>query len=144
MHRKPFHPNENIFGRGMGRHILWVGLLMGLVSLGLGYWAWSTGRSNWQTMVFTTITLSQMGNALAVRSGRESIFKLGLFSNRALLGAVLLTFGLQLVVIYLPELQNIFKTAALSPVDLMISLVLSTVVFWGVELEKWFIRRQQA
>ena len=56
----------------------------------------------------------------------------------------LLTFGLQLVVIYLPELQNIFKTAALSPVDLMISLVLSTVVFWGVELEKWFIRRQQA
>jgi Ca2+-transporting ATPase len=144
MHRKPFHPNENIFGRGMGRHILWVGLLMGLVSLSLGYWAWSTGHANWQTMVFTTLTLSQMGNALAVRSGRESIFKLGLFSNSALLGAVLLTFGLQMAVIYLPVLQNIFKTAALSPVDLMISLVLSTVVFWGVELEKWFIRRQQA
>jgi Ca2+-transporting ATPase len=93
-------------------------------------------------MVFTTLTLSQMGNALAVRSGRESIFKLGLFSNSALLGAVLLTFGLQMAVIYLPVLQNIFRTVALSPLDLMISLVLSTVVFWGVELEKWFIRRQ--
>jgi len=132
MGRSPYHPNENIFGRGMGWHILWVGLLMGIVSLGLGYWAWSTGRHDWQTMVFTTLTLSQMGNALAIRSGRESFF----------LGAVLLTFGLQLAVIYVPFMQELFKTVALPPIDLAISLGLSMVVFWGVELEKWFIRRQ--
>ncbi len=83
MQRKPFHPKENIFGRGMGWHILWVGLLMGIVSLGMGYWAWSTGRHDWQTMIFTTLTLSQMGHALAIRSGRRigfqdrSIFKPG-------------------------------------------------------------------
>jgi len=142
MGRSPYHPNENIFGRGMGWHILWVGLLMGIVSLGLGYWAWSTGRHDWQTMVFTTLTLSQMGNALAIRSGRESFFKIGLFTNKALLGAVLLTFGLQLAVIYVPFMQELFKTVALPPIDLAISLGLSMVVFWGVELEKWFIRRQ--
>ena len=45
MRRSPYHPNENIFGRGMGRHILWVGLLMGIVSLGMGFWAWTNGRS---------------------------------------------------------------------------------------------------
>jgi Ca2+-transporting ATPase len=141
MRRPPYPPRQNIFGRGMGRDILWVGLLMGFAALGLGFWAWSTGRPSWQTMAFTTLTLSQMGNALAIRSERHSLFTLGLLSNKALLGAVLLTFALQLAVVYLPFLQGIFKTTALSPTDLFISLILSTVVFWGVELVKWLSRR---
>jgi Ca2+-transporting ATPase len=140
MRRPPYHPQESIFGRGLGRHVIWVGLLMGLVSLGMGYWTWRAGWDNWQTMLFTTLTLSQMGHALAVRS-RDSLFKVGLLSNKPLLGAVLLTFGLQLAVVYVPFLQNLFKTTALSASELAISLVLSTIVFWGVELEKWFIRR---
>jgi Ca2+-transporting ATPase len=143
MRRPPHHPQENIFAGGMLRHILWVGLLMGLVSLAVGWWAWSADKSYWQTMVFTTLTLSQMGHALAIRSSRDSLFKIGLFSNKALLGAVLLTFVLQLAVVYIPLLQGLFKTIALPPGDLLISLLLSTVVFWGVELEKWFLRRQQ-
>lgn len=141
MRRPPFHPKENIFGRGMGRHMLWVGLLMGLVSLGIGLWAWRSARPDWQTLVFTTLTLSQMGHALAVRSSRDSLFKIGLLSNKALLGAVLLTFVLQMAVVYVPTLQELFKTVALPPADLLISLALSTVVFCGVELEKWLLRR---
>jgi Ca2+-transporting ATPase len=144
MRRSPYHPQENIFRRGMSRDILWIGLLMGLVSLGLGYWAWTTGRPSWQTMVFTTLTLSQMGNAIAVRSERDSLFRIGLFSNKPLLGAVLLTFILQLAVVYVPFLQGVFKTVALPPGDLAISLLLSTVVFWGVELKKWLLRRRAA
>ena len=142
MRRPPFHPAENIFGRGLGRHVLWVGLLMGLVSLGLGYWAWRTDRTNWQTMLFTTLTLAQMGHALAVRTGRDSLFRVGLLSNRALLGAVLLTFVLQLAVIYVPFLQDLFNTAALSAGELALSLVVATLVFWGVELEKLVLRRR--
>jgi Ca2+-transporting ATPase len=115
---------------------------MGLVSLGMGYWIWRTGWDNWQTMIFTTLTLSQMGHALAVRS-RESLFKMGLLSNPALLGAVLLTFVLQMAVVYVPFLQNLFKTDALTLGELLLSLVLSTVVFWGVELEKWLMRRSK-
>ena len=91
-------------------------------------------------MIFTTLTLSQIGHALALRS-RESLFKVGLFSNKALLGAVLLTLVLQIAVIYVPFLQKLFKTAALSAGELLLSLVLSRVVFWGVELEKWLMRR---
>jgi Ca2+-transporting ATPase len=93
-------------------------------------------------MLFTTLTLSQMGHALAVRSG-ESLFKVGLLSNKALLGAVLLTFALQMAVVYVPFLQNLFKTDALALGELILSLVLSTVVFWGVEVEKWLIRRNK-
>jgi Ca2+-transporting ATPase len=143
MRRPPYPPQENIFGRGMARDILWVGLVMGLISLAMGYWAWATGHAAWQTMVFTTLTLSQMGNALAIRSERDSLFKIGLSSNWAMLGTVLLTFALQLAVVYTPLLQGIFKTQALSLDELAISLVTSTVVFWGVELAKWLMRRNQ-
>jgi Ca2+-transporting ATPase len=143
MRRPPYHPQESIFGRGLGRHVLWVGILMGLVSLGMGFWAWQAGLAHWQTMLFTTLTLSQMGHALAVRS-RESLFRVGLLSNKALLGAILLTFVLQMAVIYVPFLQGLFKTESLSGGELALSLLLSTVVFWGVELEKWLIRRREA
>ncbi len=141
MKRPPYHPKENIFGRGMGRDILWVGLLMGLASLAMGFWAWKTDRASWQTMLFTTLTLSQMGNALALRSHKDSLFSIGILSNKALLSAVLLTFVLQMGVVYLPFMQDLFKTNALTVEELLISLVLSTVVFWGVEIEKWLLRR---
>jgi Ca2+-transporting ATPase len=141
MRRPPYPPDENVFGRGMARQILWVGILMGFVSLAVGYYFWSNGNPNWQTIVFTTLTLSQMGNALALRSERESLFKIGLLSNKSMLNAVLLTLVLQLAVIYVPFLQSVFKTKPLSWQELLISLILSTIVFWGVELEKWFKRR---
>ncbi|MGW8224743.1 MAG: cation-translocating P-type ATPase, partial [Anaerolineales bacterium] len=141
MRRPPYPPDENVFGRGMARQILWVGILMGFVSLGVGYYFWSLGNPNWQTIVFTTLTLSQMGNALALRSERESLFKIGLFSNKPALNAVLLTLVLQLAVIYVPFLQSVFKTNALSWQELLVSLLLSTIVFWGVELDKLLKRR---
>ena len=96
----------------------------------------------WQTMIFTTLTLAQMGNALAIRSNSESLFKIGLFSNRSMFGAVLLTFALQLAVIYVPLLQGFFSTEALTLPQLALCLLLSTVIFWFAEVDKWFIRRR--
>jgi Ca2+-transporting ATPase len=140
MERPPYRPDESVFSRGVARQILIYGLLMGLVSLGLGYYFWSIGNPSWQTMVFTTITLSQMGNALVIRSNRESIFHVGLFSNKAMLGAVLLTVIGQLAVVYVPLFQSLFKTVPLTAGELILCLVLSTVVFWAIELEKWVMR----
>jgi Ca2+-transporting ATPase len=94
-------------------------------------------------MVFNTLTLAQMGHALAIRSNRESLFRLGLLSNKPLFYAVLLTFALQLMVIYLPFLQSVLGTVALTPEQLLLSLLLSSTVFWVVELEKWWIRRRR-
>ncbi|MFZ6019778.1 MAG: cation-translocating P-type ATPase, partial [Chloroflexota bacterium] len=144
MKRKPFPPKENVFSRGMARDILWIGLWMGLVSLAAGLWALNTGRmETWQTMVFTTLTLAQMGNVLATRSNRFSLFQIGLFSNKPLLGAVLLTFALQMAVVYVPFLQNVFNTRALPLEDLLVSLALSTLVFSGVEVFKWVRRKRE-
>lgn len=142
MDRPPYSPNQNIFS-GMGRHIIWVGLLMSAVSLGIGYWQWQEKHAAWQTMIFTTLALSQMGHALAIRSNRYSLFQIGLFSNKPLLSAVVITFFLQIAVIYVPFLQTFFKTVALSPQELAISIGLSTVVFFAVEIEKGLLRRKK-
>ena len=58
-----------------------------------------------------------------------------------LLGAVLLTFALQMATLYVPFLQPIFKTEALSAAELALCIVLSSVVFFAVEIEKWLMRR---
>jgi len=144
MQRNPYAPNESVFARGMGTQILWVGLLMGLVALGIGFWGWSTNNPYWPTMVFTIITLSQMGNALAVRSERESLFQMGLFSNKMLLAAVTLTFVLQMGITYWGPAQTWFGTMPLPPFELAISLGLSTVVFGSVEIEKLIKRRNSS
>jgi Ca2+-transporting ATPase len=146
MERKPFAPNENIFGRGLGRHILWVGPLMGMVSLLGGLFYYSSANpddTTWQTMIFTVLTLSQMGHALAVRSERDSLFTQGLRSNKPLLGAVLITFVLQIMVVYWGPLQRVFGTEPLSALELLIAFGLATVVFWAVEVEKLIGRRSR-
>jgi Ca2+-transporting ATPase len=144
MKRPPYPSNESIFARGIGFHILWVGVLMAIICVGMGYWGFSTNNPEWQTMVFTTLTLTQMAHVLAIRSERKSLFTIGLMSNKPLLAAVLATILLQLVLIYVPFLQNIFKTVALGPVDLLVSLLLSTVIFFAVEFEKWLFRLRDA
>ena len=145
MQRPPRAPNESLFAHGMWQHILGIGLLIGGLCLGLQAWALHNGNAHWQTMVFTVLTLSQMVHVLAIRSETQSLWRLGLGSNRPLLGAVLLTFLLQMATIYTPILQPIFKTQALSLTELAICLGAALVVGVVVELEKaWRRRKAQA
>ncbi len=136
MNRPPRDPKESIFAKGLGGHIVWVGLLMGAVSIMTQALFIDSSQTHWQTMVFTVLCLSQMGHVLAVRSEQESFFTQGALSNKPLLGAVLLTFGLQMATIYVPFLNPIFKTEPLTAGELSVTLLLSTSVFLAVEIEK--------
>jgi P-type Ca2+ transporter type 2C len=140
LNRPPRKTNENIFSNGVGIHILWVGLLIGAVCLGVQAWAMHQGNEKWQTMVFTVLCISQMVHALAIRSDWKSLFQQGILGNKQLIGAILLTFGLQLAVIYVPFLQDIYRTHPLSLLELIICIALSSLVFWAVEIEKWIKR----
>ena len=134
MSRPPRHPKESIFAKGLGAHIIWVGLLMGAVSILTQALFIDNSQTHWQTMVFTVLCLSQMGHVLAIRSEQESFFKQR--TNKPLLGAVLLTFALQMATIYVPFLNPIFKTEPLTAGELAVTILLSTVVFLAVEIEK--------
>jgi Ca2+-transporting ATPase len=141
MQRPPRPPQESIFAHGMWQHMLWVGLLMGAVSLLTQAWAIHIGSPHWQSMVFTVLTLSQLGHVLAIRFERESLFTGGVFSNPALIGALLLTFALQMAVLYVPWLNPIFKTEPLGWGEMAFCLAMSSIVFIAVEIEKWLARR---
>ena len=141
MRRPPHSPNESIFARGLGRHVIWVGLLMGMLCLGVGYWYWSLGDPKWQTVLFTTLTFCQMAHVMAIRSEHHSLFRIGFLSNKPLLGAVALTVVLQLALVYVPVLQSFFSTKALPASDLAVTILVSLVVFVAVEIEKWLSRR---
>ncbi|HEY0656480.1 MAG TPA: cation-translocating P-type ATPase [Chryseosolibacter sp.] len=142
MQRPPRKTNESLFADGIGIHIAWVGLLMAVITLATEAWAVNHDMPHWQTMVFTVLSLSQLGHVMGIRSDRQFLFKLGLFSNIPLLGAVLLTFVLQLGVIYLPFANTIFKTQPLSLGELVSCIGLSLVVLTGVEIEKLFKKRK--
>jgi Ca2+-transporting ATPase len=141
MQRPPRPPKESIFAHGMWQHMLWVGLLMGGVSLLTQAWAIHVGSAHWQSMVFTVLTLSQLGHVLAIRFERESLFTQGMFSNPALISALVLTFALQMAVLYVPWLNPIFKTEPLGLGELAFCLAMSSIVFFAVEIEKWMVRR---
>ena len=144
MQRPPRAPQESMFAHGMWQHIMVIGLLLGGLCLAVQAWALSTGHAHSQTMVFTVLTLGQMAHVMAIRSERDSLWRLGLGSNKPLLGAVGLTFALQMAVIYVPALNTVFKTAPLSFIELFICLAASGVVFIAVEIEKAWRRSRAA
>jgi Ca2+-transporting ATPase len=133
----PRKPDESIFANGLGWHILWVGLLMGAVCIGVQAWAIHNDDPKWQTYVFTILCFSQMGHVFSIRSQRFYLFQQGLFTNRPLVGAVLLTFILQLCLLYIPFLQKAFSIQALTMYELGMCIGLSLIVFHAVEAEKW-------
>jgi Ca2+-transporting ATPase len=141
MQRPPRAPTESIFANGMWQHIVWVGLIIAAVSLFAQAWAIHIGSAHWQTMVFTVLTLSQMAHVMAIRSDRDSLFKQGLRSNLPLLGAVALTFLLQMATVYVPALNPIFNTQPLTVQELAFCLLLAVMVFAVVEIEKLLVRR---
>jgi len=141
MQRKPRATNESLFSDGVGFHILWVALLMAGVTLATQAWSLHNKLAHWQTMVFTVLSLSQLGHVLAVRSDRTFLYKQGIFSNLPLLISIVITFLLQLGVIYLPFMNTIFKTQPLSIQELGICIGLSAIVFHAVEFEKWMKRK---
>ena len=166
MDRPPVDPAASLLGGRMARHIVWVGLTMGLLSFFVGWAYWdgvSAGDAGagggaaggedageeynvalFRTVVFTVLTLSQMGHALAVRSDTESLFSQGLLSNKLMVGSVALTFALQVAIMYVPPLAALFHVVPLGAFDFLVCLAASTAVFWAVELEKWAVRRRGA
>jgi Ca2+-transporting ATPase len=141
MRRPPRPPRETMFAHGMWQHMIWVGLLIGGLSILSQFIAIETGSMHWQTMVFTVLTLSQLVHVMVIRSERDSLLTIGLASNRPLLAAVAFTVALQLAVIYVPTLNSIFHTAPLSAAELTLCVALSLVVFFAVEAEKFAARR---
>ena len=143
MQRPPRDPQEGIFSGGVGAMILWQGLLIGFLSLAAYWFALRWGRTLQEahTMAFVTMAMSQLTHSFNIRSTEQSLFTLGLGSNRSMLYAFAVSAAALFIVILTPFLRSVFGTAMLRPSDWAFVLGLSLIPLVLVEISKLGLRR---
>ncbi|HEX2909894.1 MAG TPA: cation-translocating P-type ATPase [Chloroflexia bacterium] len=139
MQRPPHSPKEGIFSGGMGLHVSWVGLFIALAAGVIGFIYYQSGSTYWQSMIFTTVAFLQVFQALATRSTYNSLFSIGIFTNRFMWGIIGLVSLLQLLALYTP-LRIFLGLAALPLSDLLVCIGVGASLFGAVELEKIILR----
>lgn len=119
MRRPPRHPKENIFSRGLSRKIVSRGIQIGFSTILVfaGIYLLRNDLALARTMAFCTLVFCQLFHVLDCRSENYTIFELGIFTNPYLLLAVTASIIMQLSVIYVPFLSNIFATVPLTAFD---------------------------
>ena len=142
MNRSPRHPQESVFANGRGIHMIWVGIVMAAIALSLQGWAIKNGL-HWQTIVFNFLCVSQLAHVMVIRREKQSMFGAGFFSNKPLIGAVLIALLLQIVITYTPFFQPIFHTEALTLNEFILVGAASLLVVFAVEIEKIISRRRR-
>jgi len=153
MKEKPRNSKESFFAGGAGLHVIMGGFLIGALTIGafwFGYY--EHGYSPFdhsaplntveyaRTMAFMVLVMCQLFFSLAVRNSSKSIFQIGVFSNKYLIGAILLGILLQLIVIGIPVMQKAFHLQMLDFSGWMIAISLGLVPLLFNEIFKIFIR----
>ncbi|MGV9970257.1 cation-translocating P-type ATPase [Nocardia beijingensis] len=95
------------------------------------------------TMTFFGMVAGQIGTAFAARTDRASLRSIGVLSNRLLLWGIGFELALAAVIIYLPVLQSLLGTAALTPAMLAFTLPYPFIVWGADELRRWLLRRHR-
>lgn len=144
MNRSPRPPKENLFAGGLIPRIIITGVILATAALFIQWWCVQQGYDvvTQQTAVFTTLCFVQLGNALSVRSTYHSIFSADIFANRGMWGAIVGTVILQLLIVYVPFLDTIFKTTPLSWNIMQMILIVTFVCIGLIELVKLLNKRR--
>jgi Ca2+-transporting ATPase len=143
MKRPPRLKDESVLTRQMSGMIFVQGVFIAFCSLlafSLVYFIEKEGIERARTACFMVLACSQLFHSFNCRSLNESIFSLGFFTNSKLVIATLISFVLQMSVVYVPFLQTVFKTQPLGWIDWIMVLVISSFPLWAMELVKLFKR----
>jgi Ca2+-transporting ATPase len=137
MRRHPRKVEENIVNKSRGTMIFLIGLIMMLATLFVfDYYGPDVQLAKAQTMAFTTLMLLQMFNVLNQRSESNSLFQIGVFKNKWLWLAIIASVGLQLFVVEVPFMQQLFGTVHLALKDWLIAAGLASGVLVFGEVVK--------
>ncbi len=143
MKQKPRDAHKSIFADGFAASMIFYGILVGAITLG-SYWLGeyvlsdptvADGTAN--TMAFATLVFGELTRAFAVRSETRSIFSIGVFTNKAMNKAFLVSLAMQLAVLLLPFLQTIFKVQQLSALEWSVVITLSLIPLIVSEITKF-------
>lgn len=153
MKEKPRNPKESFFAKGAGLHTILGGILIGILTIfAFWYGYYEHGYNPFRdevpqdvvqyarTMAFMVLVASQLFYALAVRNSIKSIFKIGIFSNKYVVGAIILGLLLQLIVVAIPSMQNAFKLQMLDAKGWIMAISLGLVPLLLNEIYKFIVR----
>ena len=138
MNRLPRNPRKSLFADGLWGKITTEGVMIGMLtlvafSIGNNLYSIEVGR----TMAFLSLGILELVHSFNIK-GEESIFKTGLFENRYLVGAFVLGTLLQVVVVVISPLAQIFDVVPLNSVQWLMTAIISILPVVIVELQKKF------
>ncbi|HHW03481.1 MAG TPA: calcium-transporting P-type ATPase, PMR1-type [Thermoanaerobacterales bacterium] len=144
MSRPPRKPDEPIMDTRMKWQIAIQSTFMTVAVLGVFIYALSFTSTieAARTYAFVTLIFSELLRAYTSRSETYSVFSIGFFANRFMVGGTLISFILLLVVIYVPYLRGVFDTTFLSFYDWDIIVAFGLIPFVAAEVSKIFLRRK--
>ena len=149
MNRKPRDPEESVFTLDVKLYLSLVPILMTALLL-FGYffyrpWEGASQLLEARTQLLTAMILMELANAISARSLKYPAWKVGIFKNRFLWYAVLSSFLLQLVVLYVPGLNSAFNVSAPEPLDWAFAILFTAITFGSLEIGKYVAsKRRQA
>lgn len=138
MKEKPRNPKESLFADGGVRIILINGLLIGILTL----FTYRTGLKMYnslihaQTMAFIVLSISQLFYSFSLRHSEKSVFRLGLLTNKYLVGSLIIGIFLQAVVVMFPPFAVTFKVYSINLNDWLFVFIISIIPFAFNEIFK--------
>ena len=150
MRRPPRDPQEPVLNRFVVVRTVFAAVLMSAGGVGMFLWRYTTEMnaaptsgldheqiiSEAQTMAVTTVIMFQVFYMLNCRSLRDSIFRIGLFSNKAVFAGIAAIVILQVLFIYAPPLQAVFSTHPLTPLSLFYCALAGALILPAISIEK--------
>lgn len=119
MRRAPHRPDASPWANGLGRQTLWIGTLIGVMALGLGFAYYEADQVEWQSMIFTSLAFLQVFQAIGTGSNHESLVAVGWRTNPLMLGIIGVVVTLQLIALYTP-LAGFLDLQPLGALDLAV------------------------
>lgn len=143
MDKNPRNPKESLFSGRMGKLLVINGVLIGVTTLfafKLGENLYPDSLRHAQTMAFVVLSVSQLFFSFAMRNETKSLFQVGIFKNKWLIGSLILGIVLQFLVISIPFVASIFKVYSLTLKDWIMVIGISLIPFVINEIIKIFFR----
>jgi Ca2+-transporting ATPase len=141
MNRKPRKPKESLFSRDVKIYLSALPIFMSILLLSVFFYnmPWSSKENlvDARTQLFTAMIMMELAIAISMRSLKYSVFKVGIFKNKFLWAAVILSFALQLFVLYAPSIQGLFDVHTPTLYDWSIALLFSILTFSVLEIGKY-------
>ena len=144
MSEPPRNPKDNLFSNGTGLTLVLLGIIIGfttLLAFKIAEYLYPNSLVHSQTMSFVVLSGSQLILSLSMRSEKESVFKVGIFKNKKLLGAILVGILLQISIISIAPLAKIFNVFSLTLKDWIFVSLLAMIPFSFFEILKLFRKK---